>query len=71
MNNSERVARDIGLILGLYERKEITAPDFVRRIRGMNLNGCDSCIYNDLYRGCTSFSCTNGQELWLTSEAKP
>lgn len=75
MTNAERIAADIGFIIGQYERREITAQDVVLKmneITGAWL-GCQACVY----RGCQCMSddgtviyrCSDGIKAWLTKEA--
>lgn len=68
MNNAERIARDICLLSGQYERREITAVTYVRKIKEMGFYGCNGCIYKG--SRCADKSCFDGSEAWLTSEAE-
>lgn len=67
MTNAERIARDICLISGQYERGEITAKEFVEKVEKNTMNGCAGCIYK--YTTCENHSCFDGRSIWLDAEA--
>lgn len=77
MTNAERIAADIGFIIGQYERREITAQDVVFKmseITGTSL-GCKACVYRGGRclddDGATVYYCKDGIKAWLAKEAEP
>ena len=68
MTNAERIARDICLLAGQYERGEITAKGFAKKVEEVATTGCAGCIYQSI--GCAPYSCFDGHEIWLDSEAR-
>ena len=68
MNNAERIARDICLLAGQYERGEITAKEFVVTAENCTMHGCAGCAYK--YTECNNHSCFDGRAIWLEAEAE-
>lgn len=66
MTNAERIARDICLLSGQYERGEITAKGFTEKVAELNLSGCAGCIYQSI--DCDNYSCFDGRAIWLDAE---
>ena len=69
MTNAERIARDICLLVGQYERGEISAKEFVKMDFEINPRGCAGCSYR--YINCVSpvsLTCEDGHEKWLDEE---
>lgn len=69
MTNAERIARDICLLAGQYERGEITAKGFVEKAEQIITIGCAGCIYDYGRIGCENCSCHDGHAIWLDAEA--
>ena len=67
MTNAERIARDICLISGQYERGEITAKGFAKKVEEVATIGCAGCAFQNLE--CSHYSCFDGHEIWLSLEA--
>lgn len=67
MTNAERIARDICLLAGQYERGEITAKGFVEKAEQTITIGCAGCIY-DYGTSCENCSCHDGHAIWLDAE---
>lgn len=68
MTNAERIARDICLLAGQYERCEITAKGFVENVEKSTMHGCAGCVFD--YRTCENCSCFDGRSIWLDAEAE-
>lgn len=67
MTNAERIARDICLLSGQYERGEITAKGFAKKVEEVATTGCAGCVFD--YRTCENRSCFDGRSIWLDVEA--
>lgn len=70
MTNAERIARDLGFLIGQYERCEITAPMFCRKAEELTRASCGHCIAKDVdaffcHSTCT---CDEGFRRWLAAE---
>lgn len=68
MTNAERIARDICLLSGQYERGEITAKGFVGKVEQTTMTGCAGCIYK--CTTCENHSCFDGHSIWLGVEVR-
>ena len=69
MTNAERIARDICLLSGQYERGEITAKGFAKKVEEVATTGCAGCAWKNI-KYCAALSCIDGHEIWLDSEAR-
>ena len=68
MTNAEKIARDICLLVGHYERREITAKGLVNLIEYLYLyQGCESFLFNTAGLKCVG-DCTEGHENWLEAQ---
>lgn len=71
MTNAERIARDICLLAGRYERGEITAKQLVENTEKTMKLGCAGCVYREKdIMECNNYSCRDGRSLWLDAEAE-
>ena len=68
MTNAERIARDICLLSGQYERGEITAKGFAKKVEEVATTGCAGCAWQNI--DCADYSCIDGREIWLSLEAR-
>lgn len=72
MTNGERVARDLGFLVGQYERREITASSFCRQAEELTRASCCHCLYNpkdkDAHFCNPSETCGEGFRRWLVAE---
>lgn len=67
MNNAENILRDYGLLLGRFERCELTAVEVLHKMNEIYDGRCRNCIYSG---HCDSnCSCIDGVKAWLESEA--
>lgn len=69
MTNAERIARDLCLLSGRYERGEIKAKDFVKQSEALTVPSCDNCHYGrDACFKDHRLKCADGFEMWLEEE---
>ena len=69
MTNAERIARDICLLAGRYERGEITAKELTEKAKEVNTDGCAGCAYDcEVCFLSHDITCTKGQQMWLDAE---
>lgn len=69
MTNGERIARDIGFLIGRYERGEINAVDLVTKVDSLTFKECGTCVFNpDTCMDIEGASCEAGYINWLTQE---
>lgn len=81
MTNAERIAADVGFIIGQYERREITAQAAVFKIAEFVTGyevyaiGCKHCVFRDCQ--CVTDDdelvcrCEDGIKAWFKKEAEP
>ena len=72
MTNGERVARDLGFLVGQYERGEIKAATLCRKAEELTRASCGHCIAKDVdaifcHSTCT---CDEGFHRWLLAEVE-
>lgn len=70
MTNAEQIARDIGFLIGQYERHEITASNLCRKVEDLTRASCEHCVAKDFGAiFCNAdCSCDEGFRRWLTAE---
>lgn len=72
MTNAERIARDLGFLVGQYERREITASTFCLKAEELTHATCEHCLYNPKDKEAlfckTSETCDEGFRRWLAAE---
>lgn len=74
MTNAERIARDLGFLVGQYERGEIKAAELFNKAGRLTFQTCDTCIYgqggqfNLSCKNNDTISCDEGLRRWLAAE---
>lgn len=69
MTNGERIARDIGFLIGRYERGEINAVELVTKVDSLTFKECGTCAFNpDSCMDNKEVSCEAGYIKWLIQE---
>lgn len=68
MTNAERIARDLGFLVGQYERREITASSFCLKAKELTRTGCGHCIAKSISLCQSTCTCDEGFRRWLAAE---
>lgn len=70
MTNAERIARDLGFLVGQYERGEITASNLCIKAEELTRASCEHCVgtTNTIFCDATC-TCDGGFAAYLEEEA--
>lgn len=70
MKNAIRITRDVGFLVGRYERGEITAESLVAEVYELTRKSCGHCIFSWSGKCKTddTATCDEGYAAWLNEE---